>query len=65
MKSESRVPLQDVRGLGTEARMNRPGTAAVNWERRFESEALGAEHAERLAAMTRTFGRAVRAGGAR
>jgi 4-alpha-glucanotransferase len=30
------VPLQDILGLGTEARMNIPGTATGNWGWRFE-----------------------------
>jgi 4-alpha-glucanotransferase len=51
------VPLQDILGLGTEARMNRPGTGTGNWEWRFEAGALRAEHAERLGALTRTYGR--------
>jgi 4-alpha-glucanotransferase len=29
------VPLQDILGLGTEARMNIPGTATGNWGWRF------------------------------
>jgi 4-alpha-glucanotransferase len=33
-------PLQDVLGLGTEARMNLPGTARGNWEWRFSAEML-------------------------
>jgi 4-alpha-glucanotransferase len=51
------VPLQDVLGLGTEARMNRPGTESGNWAWRFEAGALRAEHASRLGTMTRTYGR--------
>jgi 4-alpha-glucanotransferase len=52
------APLQDILGLGTEARMNRPGTEKGNWAWRFEAGALRAEHAERLGALTRTYGRA-------
>jgi 4-alpha-glucanotransferase len=33
-------PLQDVLGLGTESRMNRPGTARRNWEWRFTEDVL-------------------------
>jgi 4-alpha-glucanotransferase len=51
------VPLQDVLGLGSEARMNRPGTSTGNWEWRFERGALRPEIADRLAAMTRTYER--------
>jgi 4-alpha-glucanotransferase len=52
------VPLQDVLGLGTEARMNRPGTDRGNWAWRFEAGALRSEHAARLGLLTRTYGRA-------
>jgi 4-alpha-glucanotransferase len=52
------VPLQDVLGLGTEARMNRPGRGAGNWGFRFREGALTDAHAERLGGMTRTYGRA-------
>ncbi len=53
------VPLQDVLGLGSEARMNRPATLGGNWRWRFREEALRLEHAERLLALTRIYGRAV------
>jgi 4-alpha-glucanotransferase len=52
------LPLQDILGLGTEARMNRPGTETGNWAWRFERGALQAEHTARLGEMTRTYGRA-------
>ncbi len=51
------VPMQDVLGLGSEARMNRPGTLGGNWRWRLSDEALLAPHAERLAAMARMYGR--------
>ena len=34
------VPLQDVLGLGREARMNRPATLGGNWAWRFREDAL-------------------------
>jgi 4-alpha-glucanotransferase len=52
------VPLQDVLGLGSEARMNRPSTADANWRWRFREEALRPELAERLAALVGLYGRA-------
>jgi len=52
------VPVQDVLGLGSEARMNRPGSATGNWVWRLSPGALGGVHAERLALMTTTYGRA-------
>ena len=52
------VPLQDVLGLGSEARMNRPSTLGGNWTWRFRDEALGAEQAARLAELARLYDRA-------
>jgi 4-alpha-glucanotransferase len=51
------VPLQDVLGLGSEARMNTPATLGGNWRWRFREEALGDEHAARLAGLARMYGR--------
>jgi 4-alpha-glucanotransferase len=51
------TPLQDVLGLGSEARMNLPGTARGNWRWRFRSEALTSEHAKRLREMVELYGR--------
>ncbi|MFN8222935.1 MAG: 4-alpha-glucanotransferase [Gaiellales bacterium] len=42
------VPVQDVLGLGDDARMNRPGTTDGNWIWRFAPGELGPEHATRL-----------------
>jgi 4-alpha-glucanotransferase len=52
-------PLQDILGLGSEARMNRPGQPEGNWTWRFREDALEPELAERLALLTQTYGRAV------
>ncbi len=52
------VPMQDVLGLGSEARMNRPGTAEGNWRWRVRASALGREAEERLVCLARTYGRA-------
>ena len=41
-------PLQDVLGLGTEARMNVPSAAQGNWSWRFEQHSLTRELAEKL-----------------
>jgi len=46
------VPAQDVLGLGSEARMNRPGQVYGNWVWRLEPGQLGPEHAARLRAAT-------------
>jgi 4-alpha-glucanotransferase len=42
------VPAQDVLGLGSEARMNRPGTAGGNWHWRLERGTLTPALARRL-----------------
>ncbi|MDD2422471.1 MAG: 4-alpha-glucanotransferase [Heliobacteriaceae bacterium] len=50
-------PLQDVLGLGSEARMNVPGTVAGNWCWRCRSEHLNPVVADRLAGLTVLYGR--------
>ena len=54
------VPLQDLLGLGTEARMNVPGRAEGNWSWRYDAKQLDASVNDRLEALTTTFGRARR-----
>jgi 4-alpha-glucanotransferase len=51
------VPAQDVLGLGSEARMNRPGAAYGNWEWRLEPGRLTPALARRLRAGTEAHGR--------
>ncbi len=51
------VPLQDVLGLGTEARMNLPGTAKGNWRWRFRAGALTPDLARRLREMVDLYDR--------
>jgi len=51
------LPLQDVLGLGGEARMNLPGTLEHNWEWRFESRQLDDALAFQLSALVRIYGR--------
>jgi 4-alpha-glucanotransferase len=51
------VPLQDVIGLGTEARMNLPNSTEGNWSWRFEEGDLNDELAERLFKLTDLYGR--------
>ena len=46
------VPLQDVLGLGSEARMNTPSLSDGNWGWRFAADALTAGLAEKLAALS-------------
>ncbi|MBA3767005.1 MAG: 4-alpha-glucanotransferase [Acidobacteria bacterium] len=51
------VPLQDVLGLGTRARMNLPNSTSGNWAWRYESDALMDEHSRRLKELTELYGR--------
>jgi 4-alpha-glucanotransferase len=51
------APAQDVLGLGSEARMNRPGEAEGNWAWRLEPGQLTEELAARLRAETERAGR--------
>ncbi len=52
------LPVQDVAGLGSEHRMNRPGTTAGNWRWRLRWEWLGEEALARLGELTGLYGRA-------
>ena len=46
------IPLQDVLGLGSEARMNLPGRPSGNWRWRFRSEMLTSDIQRRLKELT-------------
>jgi 4-alpha-glucanotransferase len=50
-------PLQDVFGLGAEARLNFPSTAKGNWEWRFTSDMLTPAISERLRELTTIYER--------
>jgi 4-alpha-glucanotransferase len=52
------VPVQDLLGLGSEARLNRPGTASGNWRWRLRAGQLTRETMERLGVMAETYDRA-------
>jgi 4-alpha-glucanotransferase len=52
------MPLQDILGLGTEARMNFPSIAEGNWQWRYQSGALKSELGDRLKNLTKLYGRA-------
>jgi 4-alpha-glucanotransferase len=61
MKSRCRLAMtqaQDVLGLGSEARMNVPGTQGRSWKWRMDPGALTPAHAARLRALTEAAGRA-------
>jgi 4-alpha-glucanotransferase len=51
------LPLQDVLGLGSNARMNVPGHATGHWGWRFEASQLTREVRSRLAELTFVYGR--------
>ncbi len=52
------IQLQDLLGLGAEARMNRPNTSEGNWEWRVRWEDITEEIMVKLRDMTITYGRA-------
>jgi 4-alpha-glucanotransferase len=51
------LPMQDVLGLGSEARMNLPATADGNWRWRMRQDQMNAGTAARLREMNRMYGR--------
>jgi len=52
------IPLQDILGLGSTARMNTPGTVGQNWDWRFDPDLLTPDLIERLLNLTTAAGRA-------
>jgi 4-alpha-glucanotransferase len=52
------VPLQDLLGLGSHARMNSPGKADGNWGWRYHADMLTGELGDRLRELTRLCARA-------
>jgi 4-alpha-glucanotransferase len=51
------VPLQDVLGLGSRARMNLPASEQGNWQWRFRAGALTKNLSDRLGELTELYGR--------
>ncbi|HMY76354.1 MAG TPA: 4-alpha-glucanotransferase, partial [Blastocatellia bacterium] len=51
------IPLQDVLGLGSEARMNTPARESGNWGWRYKPEQLTPAIRDRLAELTEIYGR--------
>lgn len=51
------LPLQDLLGLGAEARMNLPNSTEGNWSWRYDGGALADEISERLKTLTELYGR--------
>lgn len=53
----SLIPLQDVLGLGTKARMNLPNSTSGNWAWRYKAGALTDAASKRLKELTELYGR--------
>ena len=53
------TPAQDLLELGSEARMNSPGTAKGNWRWRLEDDVLTLDLAQRLRCITEANGRLI------
>jgi 4-alpha-glucanotransferase len=51
------VPVQDLLGLGSDSRMNRPGTLGGNWRWRLRPGQLTPEIAHRLGGLSQTYDR--------
>jgi len=51
------LPMQDILGLGEDARMNRPATVSGNWEWRLLPGQITAEVGSKLLEMTEVYGR--------
>ena len=52
------LPMQDILGLGGEARMNLPATTKGNWKWRLREKELTSNLSDKLLEMTRIYGRA-------
>lgn len=51
------IPMQDVLGLGSEARMNEPSTLGINWKWRYHPDSLSDYVRDRLVSMVLRYGR--------
>ena len=51
------LPMQDILGLGTQNRMNTPGTSGGNWNWRFSWKDIQSDLAERLHSRVKMYGR--------
>lgn len=51
------LPFQDLLGLGSEARMNIPGSADGNWKWRFSWDMLSGDHVHGLRGLLELYGR--------
>jgi 4-alpha-glucanotransferase len=55
------IPLQDLLGLGNEARMNLPNSTSGNWSWRYAAGALTNDLGDRLRELTELYGRNLKA----
>ena len=51
------IPMQDILGLGSEARFNTPGQATGNWSWRMDDKSLDSQRAERLRTLAEKYHR--------
>jgi 4-alpha-glucanotransferase len=51
------APMQDLLGLGSEARMNVPASSSGNWQWRYKDGDITEALASRLGSLTETYGR--------
>ena len=51
------IPVQDLLGMGAEARMNDPSKTRGNWHWRLDKDPTAREMIDRLREMTETYGR--------
>lgn len=51
------APMQDILGLGTDARMNLPATTSGNWQWRMAKDVITDQTISRLKELTETYGR--------
>jgi 4-alpha-glucanotransferase len=57
--SKAIIPMQDFLELGGEARMNTPSVSFGNWEWRVEGQRLTKELSQKIADLTRIYGRKI------
>ncbi|MEO7672976.1 MAG: 4-alpha-glucanotransferase [Pyrinomonadaceae bacterium] len=51
------TPMQDILGIGTEARMNLPASTSGNWQWRMDKNAISGDITKRLKKLTEIYGR--------
>lgn len=57
VSNQAIIPVQDLLGLGTEARMNVPSQGDGNWQWRYQYDDLTDQLSDRLKALVHLFGR--------